>query len=318
MPEVGTQTGRLSFLLALVLALSPLATATGAERREVEADGVVLSLELDSVAITTAQRIACRLQVTAPADVVTRFSETGGRMGELRVRRLARSPERLLPGGRRTTSEMRWELEPYLPGTVAVPSLVVEYRNRGESGSPWASLATPEIELRVSSVLAPGVQGPVLRDLAPSLRAYERWLPLLLLVVVFPLGMAWFFRRRHTEDAQQQEDARNEAETAEALAQLQGWSAEGQRMGVQVASSLDGMLRRFLLARNRNGQCRGRTLGEIAAVSALGAPAHDLLTRLAAVLERSRYGRGESAREEAVALLEGFLFEVADKGGCTQ
>lgn len=139
--------------------------------------------------ITIAEEFRLELEASAPENTDVRFPVFKASLGDFTLKDTQLAPSRLVGSGDTVQIVHRatYILEPYLPGTYAIPVMTVVFRDAA-SGREAARLETEAIEIPVRSLLDPDAKTADIRDISPPLslgpdRVFQ----------LTPLGLALIF-----------------------------------------------------------------------------------------------------------------------------
>ena len=165
-------------------------------------DLLTLKLLTSKKEITIAEQLELVLEATAPENVAVEFPSYAASLGDFTLKDTRLDPPRMSGSGDnvRVTHGVTYLLEPYLPGTYAIPPLTVTYRDKNKA-TGVKTLATEAIQVSVQSLLGPGAGTAEIKDISPPLSLPQNRALLLLAVILLLLGLAtaaWLFYWKKT------------------------------------------------------------------------------------------------------------------------
>lgn len=210
-----------------------------------------VSIRLDRVKPTVADRVNLELEVRAAEEWKVTWPVVKGKLGkekeaEFQVVDQGESQPVLLPDGR--TKRLRnYVLEPFLPGSYAIPAQ--EFRLEKPGAEPQR-IETEEVRVEVRSVLG-DQETADLHDIAPPVALREKgrwgWLGWLAGLGLLGAGGWWWWRHRRSEAAASALPPRPAHEIAlEELDALEAQDLAGQGQAKRCYQELSVILRRYV------------------------------------------------------------------------
>jgi hypothetical protein len=139
-------------------------TAAAANRqieKNVEKDGVKLTLQLDRDSSGVAEPILLQLRVEAPEGTRVTMPSLPVEIGELRLRQTANLPD--VPAGKLRVWTQRYELESLTPGNVELPPMKIAYQL--SPGQQSQQLELPAVAMSIASLVGADADPTQFRDI---------------------------------------------------------------------------------------------------------------------------------------------------------